>query len=336
MLGRKKRHTEPAGKREWSDGGQKKLASSSDKPDKIILPMDKHLSMGNCYDEHTKRNPELPKRRKQNEHHKSGIRPYGGSGPEDPENGFQQRTNVAGPLVAAVARRVAPGAAELPALDRPVCGSPRVGQLWSGKGQRASFPVGHDGDCGVHSGSGNPEFPVVPALAQNSARQGRSLGIAAALAWMLVSGRGFGDAFGDDSVKEKPRAFPQRRRTCFLLLAETGQFLHDAGHSFHIPLGQLSQYRFDALDGLLGGGVGAVFIQKQGGQGDAQPVADPLQGVDGGILLAALDHADGVDVQVTIQRQLFLADAFQKAEMPQFCSGFLHHSACVVQSSHLL
>lgn len=28
-------------------------------PDKIILPMDKHLSMGNCYDEHTKRNTVL-------------------------------------------------------------------------------------------------------------------------------------------------------------------------------------------------------------------------------------------------------------------------------------
>lgn len=322
--------------RKWSDGGQKKLASSSDKPDKIILPMDKHLSMGNCYDEHTKRNPELPKRRKQNEHHKSGIRPYGGSGPEDPENGFQQRTNVAGPLVAAVARRVAPGAAELPALDRPVCGSPRVGQLWSGKGQRASFPVGHDGDCGVHSGSGNPEFPVVPALAQNSARQGRSLGIAAALAWMLVSGRGFGDAFGDDSVKEKPRAFPQRRRTCFLLLAETGQFLHDAGHPLHILPGHLPQHGLDALDGILGGGVAALVVQKQSGQRDAQPVTDALQRVDGGVFLAALDHADGVDVQIAVQRQLLLADAFQDPEVPQLGTGPAHHTVLFVQQPHPL
>lgn len=131
MLGRKKRHTEPAGKKEWSDGGQKGVVCS---PDKIILPMDKHLSMGNCYDEHTKRNPEIPKRRKQNEQHESGIQPYGEGGPKDSGNGFQQRPHAAGSLVAAVARGVAPGAAKLPALDRPVCGSPRVGQLWRGRG----------------------------------------------------------------------------------------------------------------------------------------------------------------------------------------------------------
>ena len=42
--------------KEWSDGGQKGVVCS---PDKIILPMDKHLSMGNCYDEHTKKNAVL-------------------------------------------------------------------------------------------------------------------------------------------------------------------------------------------------------------------------------------------------------------------------------------
>ena len=66
MLEREKRYTEPAGKKKWSDGGQKKLVSSSDKPDKIILPMDKHLSMGNCYDEHTKINTVLKGANKMN------------------------------------------------------------------------------------------------------------------------------------------------------------------------------------------------------------------------------------------------------------------------------
>ena len=51
MLERKKRQSEPTGKKEWSDGGQKGLVHPSDK---IVLPMDKRLSMGNCYDEHTK------------------------------------------------------------------------------------------------------------------------------------------------------------------------------------------------------------------------------------------------------------------------------------------
>lgn len=119
-------------------------------------------------------------------------------------------------------------------------------------------------------------------------------------------------------------------------MAETGQFLYNAGYPFHIPLGQLPQHGFDALDGFLGGSVGAALVQKQGGQGNAQPVADSLQGVDGGILLAALDHADGVDVQVAIQRQLFLADAFQQPEMPELCPGLLYHSACTVQDPHLL
>ena len=56
MLERKKQYTEPAGRKEWSDGGQKELVHPSDK---IVLPMDKRLSMGNCYDERTKKNTVL-------------------------------------------------------------------------------------------------------------------------------------------------------------------------------------------------------------------------------------------------------------------------------------
>ena len=63
MLGRKKRHTEPAGRKEWSDGGQKELVHPSDK---IVLPMDKRLSMGNCYDERTKKNTVLKGANKMN------------------------------------------------------------------------------------------------------------------------------------------------------------------------------------------------------------------------------------------------------------------------------
>lgn len=63
MLGRKKRHTEPVGRKEWSDGGQKELVHPSDK---IVLPIDKRLSMGNCYDERTKKNTVLKGANKMN------------------------------------------------------------------------------------------------------------------------------------------------------------------------------------------------------------------------------------------------------------------------------
>lgn len=49
--------------KEWSEGGQKELVHPSDK---IVLPMDKHLSMGNCYDEHTKKNTVLKGANKMN------------------------------------------------------------------------------------------------------------------------------------------------------------------------------------------------------------------------------------------------------------------------------
>jgi len=63
MLERKKQYTEPAGEKERSDGGQKGLACL---PNKIVLLMDKHLPMGNCYDEHTKRNTVLKGANKMN------------------------------------------------------------------------------------------------------------------------------------------------------------------------------------------------------------------------------------------------------------------------------
>ena len=63
MLERKKQYTEPAGRKEWSDGGQKELVHPSDK---IVLPMDKRLSMGNCYDERTKKNTVLKGANKMN------------------------------------------------------------------------------------------------------------------------------------------------------------------------------------------------------------------------------------------------------------------------------
>lgn len=56
--------------------------------------------MGNCYDEHTKRNTVYPEESKQDEQHESGIRPYGGGGPEDPGNGSYQRDFTAGFFVA--------------------------------------------------------------------------------------------------------------------------------------------------------------------------------------------------------------------------------------------
>lgn len=57
--------------------------------------------------------------------------------------------------------------------------------------------------------------------------------------------------------------------------------------------------------------------------GNVQPVTDSLQGVDGGVLLAAFDHADGVDIQVATQGQLFLAESFLYAKMPELGFGML-------------
>ena len=119
-------------------------------------------------------------------------------------------------------------------------------------------------------------------------------------------------------------------------MAEGGQLLHDAGHPLHILPGHLPQHSFNAPDGILGGGVAALIVQEQGGQRDAQPVTDPLQRVDGGVFLATLDHADGVDVQVTVQRQLLLTDAFQDPEVPQLGTGPAYHAVPFVQQPHPL
>ena len=123
---------------------------------------------------------------------------------------------------------------------------------------------------------------------------------------------------------------------CIGSVAKAGQLLHDAGHPLHILPGHLPQHGLDALDGIFGGGVAALVVQKQSGQRDAQPVTDPLQRVDGGVFLAALDHADGVDVQIAVQRQLLLADAFQDPEVPQLGTGPAHHGVLFLQQPHPL